>query len=142
MAKRALENLEGAGIHHPVGEQDWACKIPSTVDSGYVKSETLWEWENLPLDPYNARSRQRHRDNGSAEMACDNGATRTIEEGLAQKLSSEVVRRSQAAHKLIVAPVFGQIKRARRLRKFFQRGLRKVAAQRLPLSLTDNVLKI
>jgi transposase len=58
------------------------------------------------------------------------------------KLKSEQGRESYGLRKLVVEPVFGQIKEGRGFRQFSLRGLRKVAGEWRLLCWTHNLLKL
>ncbi|MGF1579235.1 MAG: transposase, partial [Gemmataceae bacterium] len=59
-----------------------------------------------------------------------------------QKLQSEEGRKIYSRRKVIVEPVFGQIKGARGLRRFLLRGLEKIRAEWSLMCLTHNLLKL
>ena len=59
-----------------------------------------------------------------------------------EKLNSGVARSLYAMRRIIVEPVFGQIKQARGLRRFSFRGVRKVQAEWKLICLTHNLLKM
>jgi YD repeat-containing protein len=63
-------------------------------------------------------------------------------ERMRKKLSSGAARSLSAKRRTIVEPVFGQIKEARRLRRFAFRGLEKVQAEWKLICLTHNLLKL
>ncbi len=58
------------------------------------------------------------------------------------KLKTAEGRAVYKTRKQIVEPVFGQIKEARRFRRFSFRGLKKVAAEWNLICLTHNLLKL
>ena len=61
---------------------------------------------------------------------------------MAQKVKTEKGRALYARRKVIVEPVFGQIKEARGFRQFSLRGLEKVNGEWRLVCLTHNLLKI
>ena len=61
---------------------------------------------------------------------------------MAEKVKSEPGRALYARRKVIVEPVFGQIKEARGFRQFSVRGLEKVNGEWRLVCLTHNLLKI
>ena len=59
-----------------------------------------------------------------------------------RKLQTRVGSRVYARRKVIVEPVFGQIKHVRGFRQFLLRGLRKVQMEWALVCLTHNILKM
>jgi len=59
-----------------------------------------------------------------------------------EKIGSGIAKALYAQRRTIVEPVFGQIKAARRLRRFSFRGLEKVQAEWQLICLTHNLLKL
>jgi hypothetical protein len=58
------------------------------------------------------------------------------------RLATEEGRRIYSRPKVIVEPVFGQIKEGRRFRRFSLRGLHKVRGEWTLVSLCHNLLKL
>jgi transposase len=69
-------------------------------------------------------------------------AEQQAKEQMAQKVKTEKGRALYARRKVIVEPVFGQIKEARGFRQFSLRGLEKVNGEWRLVCLTHNLLKI
>jgi hypothetical protein len=63
-------------------------------------------------------------------------------ERIKRKLQTQLGRKIYALRKVIVEPVFGQIKQARGFRQFLVRGLEKVQMEWALVCLTHNVLKL
>jgi hypothetical protein len=61
---------------------------------------------------------------------------------MAQKLRTVKGRATYAKRKQIVEPVFGQIKEARGIRRFWLRGLEKVQSEWKLICATHNLLKL
>ena len=59
-----------------------------------------------------------------------------------QKVSSPIGRKIYARRKVIVEPVFGQIKQAMGFRRFSLRGLANVSAEWAIVCLCHNLLKL
>ena len=59
-----------------------------------------------------------------------------------RKLKTQAGKAVYAARKVIVEPVFGQIKQARGFRQFLLRGIDKVRAEWALVCLTHNILKM
>ena len=99
----------------------------SPEDSGHL-SQRLLRWtaaaavEQLGFVPYMATGRQRHHG-PEAEVV---ETPTTAKERMAAKVRSPEGRALYARRKVIVEPVFGQIKEARGFRRFLLRGLAKI----------------
>ena len=85
-----------------------------------------------------ATGRQRHHvpDVAGAE------APITAKERMAAKVQSPEGRALYARRKVIVEPVFGQIKEARGFRRFLLHGLAKIRGEWCLVCLTHNLLKV
>ena len=66
----------------------------------------------------------------------------TAKERMAAKVRTPAGRALYARRKVIVEPVFGQIKEARGFRRFLLRGLAKIRGEWRLVCLTHNLLKI
>jgi DDE family transposase len=95
-------------------------------------------WETLGFDPYIATGRQRHH--GAQAAAPETPAT--MQERMAAKIRTPDGRALYARRKVIVGPVFGQIKDARGFRRFLLRGLATIRGEWRLVCLTHNLLKI
>jgi transposase len=151
MARATLENLDRAGIALPTDTAGQVQKIPATLDSGYYSEAAAQEVEQLGFDPYMATERQRHHapaDTKTADAATADTKTATppppatAKEKMAAKVRTPEGRALYARRKVIVEPVFGQIKGVRGFRRFLLRGLAKVRGEWRLVCLTHNLLKI
>ena len=61
---------------------------------------------------------------------------------MTRKLQTKAGQAVYATRKMIVEPVFGQIKQARGFRQFLLRGLAKVRGEWALVCLTHNILKM
>jgi transposase len=113
--------------------------IPTSLDSGYFSAAAVADLERLGFDPYIATKRQKHHATSLPVPAVE-GAT--AKERMAAKLDTPVGRAWYARRKVIVEPVFGQIKGARGFRRFSLRGLEKVNGEWRLVCLTHNLLKV
>ncbi len=139
LAQAALTNLGRAGIARPTDAAGQAVAIPYLTDSGYYSAKAAQGLAALGLDPYMATERQRHHAVGAAAAA---PAAPTAKEAMATKLRTAVGRALYALRKVIVEPVFGQIKGARGFRRFLLRGLEKIRGEWCLVCLTHNLLKL
>jgi transposase len=137
MAQLTVAQLEQAGIKPPKDATGAAQKIPATYDSGYYSETAAAAVEQVGFDPYMATGRQRHH---GPEAAAE--APTTAKERMAAKVQSPAGRALYARRKVIVEPVFGQIKEARGFRRFLLRGLAKIRGEWYLVCLTHNLLKV
>ena len=138
MAQLTVAHLEQAGIERPKDAAGVVQKIPGTYDSGYYSEAAAEAVEQLGFDPYMATGRQRHHA-PEAEV-CEPPAT--AKERMAAKVRSPEGRALYARRKVIVEPVFGQIKEARGFRRFLLRGLDNIRGEWCLVCVTHNLLKI
>jgi hypothetical protein len=94
--------------------------------------------EDLGFDPYIATGRQRHH---VPEAAAPETAA-AAKERMAAKVRTPAGKALYARRKVIVEPVFGQIKEARGFRRFLLRGLATIRGEWRLVCLTHNLLKI
>ena len=90
-----------------------------------------------------SNGRSAARSDRSA-MRAERSADRAdrLEERMAAKVNTPAGRALYARRKVIVEPVFGQIKGARGFRRFALRGLAKVNGEWNLVCLTHNLLKV
>jgi transposase len=138
MAQATLANLAQAGIERPSDESGEPQAIPSTLDNGYYSEAAAQALEALGFDPYMAAGRQKHHEPESETSA----EPATAKEHMAAKVRTPEGKALYARRKVIVEPVFGQIKEGRGFRRFLLRGLKKIRGEWLLVCLTHNLLKI
>ena len=81
--------------------------------------------ESLGFDPHIATERQRHH----VPQAQASETPATAKERMAAKVRTPEGKALYSRRKVIVEPVFGQIKEARGFRRFLLRGLEKIVWQ-------------
>ena len=138
MAQATLATLAQAGIALPQDEAGQAQAIPATLDNGYYSEAAAQALEDLGFDPYMATGRQKHH----APEAEASDAPATAKERMAAKVRTPEGKALYARRKVIVEPVFGQIKEARGFRRFLLRGLEKIRGEWRLVCLTHNLLKL
>jgi transposase len=138
MAQLTVTQLEQAGIAIPTDATDATQKMPATYDSGYYSEAAAAAVEQLGFEPYMATGRQRHH---VLEPQVAETPT-TAKERMAAKVRTPEGRAVYARRKVIVEPVFGQIKEARGFRRFLLRGLAQIRGEWRLVCLTHNLLKI
>jgi Transposase DDE domain len=94
--------------------------------------------EQVGFDPYMATGRQRHHG-PETEVA---ETPTTAQERMAVQVRTPAGRAVYARRKVIVEPVFGQIKEARGCRRFLLRGLQNIRGAWRRVCLPHNLLKI
>ena len=138
MAQLTVASLEQAGIVPPKDATGTAQKIPATYDSGYYSAAAAAAVEQLGFEPYMATARQRHH----APEAESPALLATAQERMAAKVRTPEGRAVYARRKVIVEPVFGQIKEGRGFRRFLLRGLDNIRGEWRLVCVTHNLLKI
>ena len=138
MAQVTRTNLAQAGIEPPQDEAGKAQAIPATLDNGYYSEVATQALEDLGFDPYIATGRQKHH---SPEAEARDAPT-TAKERMAAKVRTPEGKALYARRKVIVEPVFGQIKEARGFRRFLLRGLDAIRGEWRLICLTHNLLKV
>ena len=138
MAQLTVAQLEQAGIERPTDATGAVQKIPATYDSGYYSEAAAAAVAQLGFDPYMATGRQQHHV-PETEIA---ETPTTAKERMVAKVRTPEGRAVYARRKVIVEPVFGQIKEARGFRRFLLRGLQNIRGEWRLVCLTHNLLKI
>jgi hypothetical protein len=136
MGQAILETLKQADIALRRDEAGEVPAIPVTLDSGYYSEAAPQALEALGFEPYIATARQQHH--APAPEALEATAT----ERMAAKVRSPAGQALYSRRKVIVEPVFGQIKEARGFRRFLLRGLAKVRGEWRLVCLGHNLLKL
>lgn len=138
MAQLTMASLAQAGIELPKDAAGAVQPIPATYDSGYYSETAAAAVEHRGFDPYMATGRQRHQ----AKEAEVTEPPTTAKERMAAKVRTPEGRALYARRKVIVEPVFGQIKEARGFRRFLLRSLQNICGEWRLVCLTHNLLKI
>jgi transposase len=137
MARATLAKAQ-AGIERPSDESGERRAIASTLDNGYYSEAAVQALEDLGFDPYIAVGRQKHHE-PQAEARAE---PTTAKEHMAAKVRTPEGKALYARRKVIVEPVFGQIKEGRGVRRFLLRGLKKIRGEWSLVCLTHNLLKV
>jgi transposase len=138
LAQATLATLAPAGIEQPQDESGDIQLIPATLDNGYYSEGAVQALEDLGLDPYIAPGRQKHHEPAAEASA----APTTAQERMAAKVRTPAGKAVYARRKVIVEPVFGQLKEARGFRRFLLRGLQNIRGEWRLVCLTHNLLKM
>src|SRR5262245_34543964 len=94
--------------------------------------------EQLGFEPYMATERQRHH----APETASPDLLATAKERMAAKVRTPAGKALYTRRKVIVEPVFGQIKEARGFRRFLLRGLDNIRGEWRMVCVTHNLLKL
>ncbi len=138
VAQATLATLSQAGIEGPKDELGTTQPIPATLDNGYYSETAVAALETLGFDPSIAIGRQRHHDPQTPVPE----TPATAQERMAAKVRTPAGTALYARRKVIVEPVFGQIKEARGFRRFLLRGLDHLRGEWRLVCLTHNLLKM
>jgi len=138
IAQATLATLRQAGLEGPKDEAGAIHPIPATLDNGYYSEAAVAALEHCGFDPYIATERQRHHTPQAEAPA----VPATAQERMAAKLRTPAGKALYARRKVIVEPVFGQIKEARGFRRFLLRGLANIRGEWRLVCLTHNLLKL
>jgi Transposase DDE domain len=138
VARATLATLSQAGLERPKDASGVVQAIPATLDNGYYSEAAVVALETLGFDPYMATGRQRHH---SAQAASPEMPA-TGQARMAAKIQTPAGKALYARRKVIVEPVFGQIKEVRGFRRFLLRGLAIIRGEWRLVCLTHNLLKI
>ncbi len=118
--------------------------VPRTVslDAGYFSEDNVRALEELGTETLIPPDRQTHR---KAQPQAPRGRIPTslsLTDRMRRKLRTKRGRARYAKRKVIVEPVFGQIKQGRGFRQFLLRGLQKVQGEWALICTTHNVRKL
>jgi transposase len=138
MAQATLATLSQAGLERPRDDTGAAQAIAATLDSGYYSEAAVAALETMGFDPYIATGRQCHHS--SEAQVPEEPAT--AQARMAAKVRTPQGKALYARRKVIVEPVFGQIKEGRGFRRFLLRGLNNIRGEWRLVCLTHNLLKI
>lgn len=118
-------------------------QLPETLiaDAGYCSTANIETSEQRGLDAYYSTARQQH---GKRPRPSRGPAPRDLDARgrMDRKIRSKAGQAIYALRKIIVEPVFGQIKGARGLDCFLLRGLEKVDGEWTMMAITHNIGKL
>jgi hypothetical protein len=138
MARATLETLEHAGMERPTDDRGAPEAIVATLDNGYDSEAAVQALEDGGFDPYIAPGRQKHHEPEAEAI----DALTTAKERMTAKVRTPEGKALYARRKVIVEPVFGQIKEVRGFRRFLLRGLKKIRGEWCLVCLTHHLLKL
>jgi len=113
-----------------------------TADAGYWSAQNAELLEETGVEPYIATSRELHGLMAPATRAGPPPADLSAKERMEWRLATEEGRERRPKRRTANEPIFGQIKEARRFRRFSLRGLPKVRGEWDLIAVAHNVLKL
>src|SRR5262249_26211295 len=126
LAQATRESLQQAGVALPQDESGQAKKIPACADTGDFSEQAGAGGGGLGVAPDRAAGRQKPNQAKAPAAAGPLPQPATAKERMAAKVSTPEGKALYSRRKVIVEPVFGQIKAARGFRQFSLRGLGKI----------------
>ena len=114
----------------------------ASADNGYFSENNIAYLQEEEIDEYIATGRLKHSEKPPPVSRGRIPKSATAKERMARKLRTVKGRGTYKKRKVIVEPVFGQIKEARGFRRFLLRGLENVTAEWDLICLTHNLLKL
>ena len=111
------------------------------ADNGYFSENNVLALEEFGLVPYVATGKVKHGEKPVATRGRP-PKNMSVKQRMARKLGTKAGHKVYSRRKVIVEPVFGQMKRVRGLTQFLLRGLKNVAGEWKLWCLTHNLLKL
>lgn len=110
----------------------------ASADNGYLSEANVARAGSRGIDIYIAPGRLKH---GKSASPATDDASGSVKARMKAKLATDEGRAIYARRKVIVEPVFGQIKN-RGFRQFLLRGLEKIRGEWSLIALSHNLLKL
>jgi transposase len=111
----------------------------ASADAGYYSKAALTHEAVRAVDLHVPPNQRKPVNGGCAETLPEDA---TVQERMWHKLRSKAGREVFSKRKVIVEPVFAQVKHVRGFRQFLLRGLAQVEAEWLLVCMTHNLLKM
>ncbi|MFT4559863.1 MAG: hypothetical protein ACI92S_005258 [Planctomycetaceae bacterium] len=136
MTDQAIDNLDAAGVSGNIGA--------FTADTGNFSEENMNALDSNDRinAAFIATGRQKHNDNVPDSPKGRPPKNLTAKQKIARRNRTKKGRTKYACRKLIIEPVFGQIKAGLGFRNFLLRGLEKMQGEWTLVCLTHNFLKL
>ena len=115
--------------------------LKAVADAGYFSEANIQRASSRGVDPYIAPGRTGHGKKAEENLSEVQATEASAKARMKSKLSTEEGARIYSRRKVIVEPVFGQIKN-RGFRQFLLRGLEKVSGEWSLVALSHNLLKL
>jgi transposase len=136
MTDQATSNLDDAGVTENIGA--------FTADTGYFSEDNMNALDSNDRinDVFIATGRQKHNDKVPDSPKGRPPKGLTAKQKMARRNRTKKGRAEYARRKVIIEPVFGQIKAGLGFRNFLLRGLEKMQGEWKLACLTHNLLKL
>ena len=136
MVDQTVENLDAAGVKDNIKA--------FTADAGYFSEENMEAVDSNERidDAFIATGRQKHNDPVPDSPKGRTPKDLTAKQKMARRNRTKKGRAEYARRKVIIEPVFGQIKEALGFRNFLLRGLEKMKGEWKLACLVHNLLKL
>jgi transposase len=128
-------------LERVIANCDGESPVAVTADNGYLSTSAIDAAKRAGVDAHIALGREAKAKNAVAEGTALTPAAKA-KAAMRRRLASATGKAIYARRKAVAEPPFGQIKEARRFRRFSMRGLVKVRAEWTLVCLTHNVLKL
>jgi transposase len=142
VTQRSNDKRQLLPMIHKVEEQSGQKASEVLADSGYYSEENLRLAAQLGVDAYIAVGKHRHNQPLPPAPRGPLPESATLWDRMKRKLQTLAGRRVYAQRKIIVEPVYGQIKQARGFRHFLLRGIEKVQGEWALICTGHNLLKL
>ena len=142
ITQQANDKLQLLPMLRKVKEQSGQKPTAALADNGYLSEENLRGAAKMRVEAYVAVNKQKHNQ---IVPRCRPGPipkAATLLERMRRKLQTIRGRKIYARRKVIVEPVFGQIKHRQGFRQFLLRGVNKVRGEWALVCMTHNILKV
>ena len=113
-----------------------------SADSGYFSESNVEFLEQSKIEPYIAVQREKHSERRVPAPRGRIPKEATKKERMARRLRTKAGRKVYSRRKVIVEPVFGQIKESLGFRSFLLRGHDQVRGEWRFISAVHNILKL
>lgn len=136
LTEQTVANLDDAGVTKNIKS--------FTADSGYFSEENMGSVDSNDRidDAFIATGRQKHNDPVPDSPKGRPPKNLTAKQKMARRNRTKKGRAEYARRKVIIEPVFGQIKEGLGFRSFLLRGLEKMKGEWKLVCLTHNLLKL
>ena len=116
--------------------------VKATADAGYFSTSAVTNEALSSVDLYVTPDSGKKTEAETELLSTTTAADQPVIDEMREKLKTEAGRAVYKQRKLIVEPVFGQVKEVRGFRRFSFRGLAKNEAEWALICLTHNLLKL
>ena len=144
LLEQLQENLQAMGSSVLTSDDIPTVRPALLGDAGYYSESNTQAIEAAGLDPFLATQRLKHHERlpDEDDNATCNNSDLTPKQRMAKKVRSKRGRETYSRRKVMVEPVFGQIKGVRGIRQFSMRGMKKMRGEWALICLTHNLLKL